>query len=302
MGDNLNIGIEESPTLETVTFYTSSEENNINVNNDDDDNPITSPFLSSSYTMDESSQNNDEHQTSGQRTRNPYSKINSFIENIANIYSDQSGSCESLTKGLSLAALAGAFLGIIMPQNQDLPSPLYRYISSMIGYMYFVAWSVSFYPQIITNYRNKSTEGLSTDASILAVLNYSCYSIYNVFFFWDKTIRQEYKDRHGADSDITVMSNDVAFAINALVLTIFILGQIVCYGGMKIQPVSKTCTVIVASTLSISLIQVVCILMKVPGFLWIDFLYFMATVKLILTIMTYIPQISLNFQRKSTQG
>lgn len=230
------------------------------------------------------------------------SKITSSLKEIVDIYSDQSGSCLNITKGLSIVALIGIFIGIIMPKDTDLPGPVYRYISSMIGYLYFMAWSVSFYPQIITNYQKKSTDGLSTDSTILGILNYTCYAIYNAFFFWDETIRQEYKDRHGADAEITVMSNDVAFAFNALFTLFFTLGQIIYYSGMSKQPASRTCKLIVGLTILFSTIYIVCILLKLPGFIWIDFLYIMATVKLILTIMTYIPQIALNYQRKSTKG
>ncbi len=229
-------------------------------------------------------------------------KISKCIQNIMDIYSDQSGSCQNLTKGLSLIILTGSIIGILTPKNTDLPTPIYQYISSMIGYTYFLSWSYSFIPQIITNYQNKSTLGLSTDASILAVLNYTCYTIYNVYFFWDGTIREEYKQRHGEHAEITVVSNDVAFAIIALVCTIIILSQIYMYGGYRLHNVSKSCLVIVGVTIGICSVQSMFILWKIPGFYWIDFLYTMATVKLILTIMTYIPQILLNYKRKSTDG
>jgi cystinosin len=230
------------------------------------------------------------------------SKIKSNLKAIINIYADQSGSCQSLIKGTSIVALIGIILGLIMPKNQQLPSPTYKCVSSIIGYMYFVSWSVSFYPQIITNYQNKSIDGFSTDTAILAVLNYVCYALYTTFFFWDETIRAEYKDQHGQDSEITVMSNDVAFALNALILSSVLFGQVIYYGGLVSQPLSKTCILILVATVVCSVIYGACVLLQVPGFLWIGFLYIMATVKVVLTIMTYIPQMILNFQRQSTKG
>ena len=261
------------------------------------DDSLASPLLPSTNETHTDTSNN-----SSNGSQKIQTQISSFLKEILDIYSDQSGSCRNISKGLSIAAFFGAFLGIIVPKNTDLPSPVYRYISSMIGYMYFVAWSISFYPQIITNYRKKSTDGLSIDSTILGILNYTSYTIYNAFFFWDETIRQEYKDKHGADSEITVMSNDVAFAINGFLILCVTLGQIIYYDGLSKQPISKTCKLIVAGTLLVSMIYIICIFLKLPGFLWIDFLYMMATVKLILTIMTYIPQLYLNYQRKSTKG
>jgi cystinosin len=159
---------------------------------------------------------------------------------------------------------------------------------------------VSFYPQLITNYQRKTVEGLSTDASILAVLNYTCYTIYNAFLFWDESIRQEYRERNGEDSKITVQSNDVAFSIHALMLNMLLIAQIVRYGGFKNQPVSRITLLIVATVFALSAGYLLCIFSF--NWLWIDFLYFMASVKLVLTVLTYLPQLLLNFTRKSTDG
>ena len=149
------------------------------------------------------------------------------LTKLINIYADQSGSWSNITTGLSIIFISGAVTGILMPKDPDL-TPVYRYVSSAIGYIYFVSWSVSFYPQFITNYRNKRIEGLSTDASILAITNFTCYAIYNGFFFWDGGIREEYKERHNAN--VTVQSNDVVFSIHALVITLLLFCQIVYYG------------------------------------------------------------------------
>ena len=55
--------------------------------------------------------------------------------------------------GGSLLVVIGVLLGSILPSDSGLPSPLYRWISNSIGYTYFASWSVSFYPQLINNYR-----------------------------------------------------------------------------------------------------------------------------------------------------
>ncbi len=308
-----SLGIEESPTVETISFLDSpssstlqppnknpnpddiliDHDDNTN-NNDTNSNDLSQPLLPNLNTYNEEVDTNN--------NVNCTSKLTSCFKSIFKIYTNQSPSCLTLTKGLSIAALSGIILGIIIPKNPNLPSPFYQYISSILGYTYFVAWSISFYPQIITNYKRKKIDGLSVDASILAVLNYTCYTIYTTFFFWDGTIRQEYKDRNGDNSEVTVMSNDVAFALNSLLLTSITLFQVFYYGGFEDQPMSKICGGIVWMTFGVSFAYIWCILWEVPGFLWIDFLYLMGTVKLILTIMTYVPQIFLNFKRRSTEG
>ncbi len=232
----------------------------------------------------------------------------SILKAIIKIYSDQSGSCQNLTTGLSIVFVAGAIIGILMPKNPALPHPLYRVISSIVGYTYFVSWSVSYYPQVITIAQRKSVEGLSTDASVLGVMNFTSYAIYNAALFWNGVIRKEYKQRHGQDSEITVQSNDVAFALHALLVTLVLLGQIIYYKGFQTYPISHVTKFIL---LGVGVLCILCILCISFGFhigpiqiqlQWIDFINLMASTKLILTIFTYLPQLHLNYSRKSTVG
>lgn len=231
------------------------------------------------------------------------SGVSKLLHSVIDIYSDQSGSIKNISKGLGLMFLVGTILGILLPKDPDLPHSWYRLVSSVIGYVYFVCWSLSFYPQIITNHERQSIEGLSTDAAVMAVVNYICYTCYNAFFFWDEGIRHEYKERYGPDATITVQSNDVAFSIHALMLCLIMLGQVVYYGGLQQYPLSKVTIFTLVIIAFGSLVYCSCILLHVPGnFNWINFLYILATIKLVLTIMTYIPQVMLNYQRKSTVG
>lgn len=67
------------------------------------------------------------------------------------------------------AIIAGAaLLAYLLPVAKYLPCP-YCHISSFIGWSYFVMWSVSFYPQLVINYRRKSVAGISLDFLALNV-------------------------------------------------------------------------------------------------------------------------------------
>ena len=222
----------------------------------------------------------------------------SSFKSIIGIYADQSGSCLNLTKGLTIMALMGSLFGFLMPKNSDLSGP-YKTISSMIGYTYFIASTVCFYPQIVTNYQLKSIDGLSTDSIICGILKNLFYTIYTAGFFFNTAIQNEYRERNGPDADITVMSNDVAYGIHALLLTMILLGQILYYTGFAM---SNFCKFFVSGMTLSALIYAQCILLKVDGVSWIDLLYLLATFNLLLTMMQYLPQIWLNYMRKSTQG
>lgn len=93
---------------------------------------------------------------------------------------NEQDSVTSILVGLLTLSVIGGILGLIMPKNEALPTPWYRTVSSCIGYTYFIMWSVSFYPQLINNFRRRMTHGLSADFCGLNVLGFACYSIYNI--------------------------------------------------------------------------------------------------------------------------
>ncbi|KAL7449341.1 hypothetical protein ACHAWC_003170 [Mediolabrus comicus] len=208
--------------------------------------------------------------------------------------------------------LGGILLGTILPQNETLPSATWRLLSSIIGYIYFLAWSSSFYPQIVMNYERQTTRGLSVDFCVLNVLGYCCYGLYTTTFFWNQGIAEEYKRRFSSGGDdineksseaeITVQGNDVAFAIHALIMASVTLSQVGVYDTFKSRPPSKRVIVIIFSTISFC-VAYVCFTWAVKGDVdFLGFLYVLGMVKLGVTIGKYVPQVLLNKQRKSTVG
>jgi len=203
--------------------------------------------------------------------------------------------------------VVGASIGLATPKNHALPSPLYRNVSAAIGYIYFLAWSVSFYPQVLSNFKRRSTTGLSPDFCVLNVLGFACYTAYNVSFFWSTAIQNMYKRRHGPDAEITVQSNDVAFALHALILSSITVLQIIYYGGgVRALKLSKSVVFIIVGILMVCATYPVLIWAtrnsSKDTFNWLDFLYVLSFVKIGISLIKYIPQVILNFRRRSTVG
>ena len=94
--------------------------------------------------------------------------------------------------------------------------------------LYFLAWSVSFYPQAWDNYKRKSVVGLNFDFLYLNLMGWVCYSAYNVGLFCVPSVRAEYQERHPG-GDIPVKPNDVFFALHAFVLTLVTIYQTTIY-------------------------------------------------------------------------
>lgn len=49
-------------------------------------------------------------------------------------------------------------------------------LSNLCGWLYTLAWSLSFYPQPLLNLRRRSTSGLTPDFPMLNVFGFSCFT------------------------------------------------------------------------------------------------------------------------------
>ncbi|XP_063705282.1 cystinosin homolog isoform X2 [Culicoides brevitarsis] len=171
-------------------------------------------------------------------------------------------------------------------------------ISSIIGWVYFVAWSVSFYPQIVINCKRKSVTGLSFDFLALNFMGHTLYAIFNVCLYWVPFIENQYFERHPKGLN-PVLLNDVFFSIHASIITLVTIGQCFIYerGNQKVSYTAQGFLGIFSIT-----IVVTCVLSIVEKMAWLDFLYTLSYIKLAITLLKYVPQAVLNYRRKSTQG
>lgn len=172
------------------------------------------------------------------------------------------------------------------------------YISQVIGWIYFVTWSISFYPQIYTNFKRKSVVGLNFDFVALNFTGFFLYALFNMGLFWSSSIESEYFIRNPRNLN-PVLINDVVFSLHALAASSLIVGQCIVYRRHN-QHISLTAKII----LKIILILVIIL----AGFSiggktkWLDFLYFCSYIKLAITLIKYIPQAVMNYRRKCTIG
>lgn len=179
------------------------------------------------------------------------------------------------------------------------------------------------------NFQRKSTDGLSIDYSVVNFFGYICYTTYTSMFYWNKSVRKMYFERHEHDNpngqppEITVESNDVAFAIHALIMSIIWLIQLEIYGGFEKRRkqgkriVSKPMTTLIFFIVgSCSAYAVLIGYTYMPNNIftkfhsnaftswlnWLDYLYYVAYMKIVITTAKYIPQVILNMKRKSCVG
>lgn len=171
-------------------------------------------------------------------------------------------------------------------------------INQVIGWIYFLAWSVSFYPQAYENWRRRSVVGLNFDFIVLNLTGFVAYSVFNVGLFWVPYIQEDFlkKDPNGV---IPVDANDVFFSLHAVVLTLIYICQCVIYerGGQKVSKVAIGLLVFAWSFAFVSLFVAVAHIIT-----WLEYLYYFSYIKLGVTLVKYIPQAYMNYRRKSTEG
>nr|CAD7410373.1 unnamed protein product [Timema poppensis] len=171
-------------------------------------------------------------------------------------------------------------------------------ISVIVGWIYFAAWSVSFYPQIYVNWRRKSVVGLNFDFLALNIVGFILYALFNCGLFWIPEVKEEYFNRYPRGLN-PVQVNDIVFAVHASFATAITITQCFLYERAN-QTVSKTARSILALFASFLLISVIIAATEVIT--WLDFLYYCSYVKLAITLIKYVPQGWMNYQRKSTLG
>ncbi|CAG5178129.1 uncharacterized protein ALTATR162_LOCUS8548 [Alternaria atra] len=187
-----------------------------------------------------------------------------------------------------------------------------RAISRVLGWAYFLSWSLSFYPQPISNFLRKSTLGLAIDFPTLNVLGFTCYTISTACFLYSPTIKSQYAYRHPEALKTTVRFNDFLFAAHGAVMCVIIYSQFFeKIWGFEIGKRQKVSRVILGVWWGCVLAIVVVVgLVKTrgadgngaEGWAWIDVIYTLGYVKLLTVFLKYIPQAWVNYKRKSTLG
>ncbi|XP_076278859.1 lysosomal cystine transporter cystinosin isoform X3 [Lasioglossum baleicum] len=172
------------------------------------------------------------------------------------------------------------------------------HISSVVGWIYFLAWSVSFYPQIYSNYKRKSVVGLNFDYLSLNLVGFIMYGLFNCSLFWITDIELEYFRRYPKGLN-PVQVNDVFFSLHAVFATVITIIQCFLYerGNQRVSITARIIHLVFAVFIVLSII-----LAAVNTIAWLDFLYYCSYVKLCITLIKYVPQAFYNYKRKSTVG
>lgn len=171
-------------------------------------------------------------------------------------------------------------------------------VSQICGWIYFTAWSLSFYPQLILNHRRQSVVGLSLNYVVLNITGFTAYALYNVLLASYEPARKRFTDVN-AGFPPQIALNDVVFAVHGSALCVVAVIECLTYprGSQTVQK---------GTALGCALAWVCLVgglMFSFAGLLdWIYFIRLCGVVKLLGSFFKYLPQVAHNHTRKSTEG
>lgn len=101
-------------------------------------------------------------------------------------------------------------------------------MSAIVGWIYFAAWSVSFYPQIWENFKRHSVVGLNFDFIALNITGFLSYSVYNIAIKYIPNVEQQFFEKYPRSQN-PIELNDVVFGVHAVFATFIVIIQCFIY-------------------------------------------------------------------------
>ncbi|XP_075247540.1 cystinosin homolog [Convolutriloba macropyga] len=207
-----------------------------------------------------------------------------------------SGHHDNADNGTIVSDVGDVYAHIYVIRSQPL-----NVFNIIVGWIYFTAWSMSFYPQLYENITRRSVVGLNFDFLSFNMLGYIVYSIFNVGLYWIPKVQDEYRDEHPGQL-IPVKLNDVFFSLHGGLLTAITIGTCFIYERGN-QSVSWICRVSISIGLTYILtLAIISSTDKFPNCTWWHFVSWISYIKLIVTVVKYCPQAYMNYSRQSTTG
>lgn len=169
-------------------------------------------------------------------------------------------------------------------------------LSQIFGWIYFAAWSLSFYGQPIENYRRHKVTGLNFDYTVFNLFGYMGYTYYTIMGYINPNLNT---------GKITIQ--DIFFSAHALLLTIIQLFQIWHYYDKK-DPNQKVALWVIIFLIILTCGGVALIICErvfkiyIPEQTNFNSLIYCGWAKALISLIKYMPQAYSNCKRKSTIG
>lgn len=242
--------------------------------------------------------------TSSSSTSITTSSTSGGITTSSGALSDEASAFAALAASLAVGGVLGGVLGVGL--DESLPGAAVQHASAALGWAYFSAWSLSFWPQILENQRTGDVSGLSPDYLLYSLLGYVSYAAYTAALCFDDGVRASYASMHGGALP-DVSPADFAFAAHAVAATLVTSAQ---YVAMRQPGRDRSLSPVAVGVAATALAAVLGGAAHVsascsPGEgcdAWLPVLVLLGGLKVTCTLIKYTPQVLHNHARRSTDG
>jgi len=175
-----------------------------------------------------------------------------------------------------------------------------KVLSDCLGWLYTLAWSGSFYPQVILNHKRKSVTGLSFEYQAYNMTGYIFYFIY---------CYSDYIVQHDSKLGLTqsVEINDLVFVSHAVIIQSVVVWQCLTY-KLKTHHLNRWHSYIIAVywillsyNLALCAAGILPFVNRTPDYRY-SVVEYLGYVKVSISFIKYCPQAWMNFTRQSTFG
>ncbi|KAG7810819.1 hypothetical protein KL921_002447 [Ogataea angusta] len=178
-------------------------------------------------------------------------------------------------------------------------------LATVSGWLYAIAWSVSFYPTILLNLRIRSADSISLDFAILNLLGYSCYTASIYLQVFSETVRKQFSGAFGGNLPLLSVI-DLAYSVHGWILTVVLLSQIILgnqWWGLKNTRTSfKFSKLVKGYYVAFGLFLLYNIYYKNQKNQLLNFTLNLSYCKILVSCTKYIPQVLHNAKRRSMFG
>lgn len=102
------------------------------------------------------------------------------------------------------------------------------YLTKVFGWLYFVAWSISYYPQVWRAWQSGNVHRMNINQLALDFVGNCLYLLYNTVHYWSWANWDEYEIHFNSGLN-PVKANDVAFSIHTVIFQIILISQCCMY-------------------------------------------------------------------------
>lgn len=170
------------------------------------------------------------------------------------------------------------------------------WLEAIFGWVYFVAWSATFWPQVLLIFKRRTTAGLSTDFVAINIVGFVSYAIFTFSSYTVPSVAISYQTFTGYPPQVELA--DVLFAAHGAIMCAVLVAQLFLLPPRTPPRPYVTVGVVVVQTLVL-----LGLVLSLAGRLnWYKYLTFAGSVKVLASIIKHFPQVFLNRARGSTVG